>query len=158
MNPIITQLQTFCQTHNCRPADLFIQWSPAGGCVIAANTPTGIRLMPVVTHSLDLIAQALYLYTKSEPKVETQLPHLEPPKYHFPKVQEGNSEPATAPKDKLENKSWRNASKVEDIVGLFPKYPNADEILDLFQLNKTHNSPEIQQLLTKHSKSLGKNP
>jgi hypothetical protein len=115
--------------------------------------------MPVVTQSLDMVAKALYMLAL-DPHAENQLPPLEQPQYNFtkgagkasPGNQQGKAPKPEAPKIP---KSWREADTVPDIIGLFPKQPNADELLDLFALNKKLHSPELTALLTKHSQSIG---
>ena len=147
MSQLLERIKHFCKTNNCLPSQLVLQWSVRGGCNLVVHLPTGSRVLPLVTHSLDMVAKALFMLALQEP----EQPQATPPDQGMPHYDFGKPKPASPPEPP---KSWREAGTPQEVLGLFPKTPTADELIDLFELNKKFQDQAITKLLSQHSQKL----
>ena len=157
---MIQIIHQFCKFARCKPADIVLEWDPKTGARLTAQGPDGAKCALNVLGSLNHMAQALLLVTTGEEKRYPQM--LEQQKQLDAKIREwqaggddtteshgiGFYSPA---EDAVAAKDWRRAKNPADVLQGFPRHPKPDELIDLWQLNKTFASTELANLLKKHS-------
>jgi hypothetical protein len=156
---MIEIIHQFCKFAHCKPADIVLEWDVKTGARLTAKGSNGEKSSLNVLCSLNHIAQALLLVTNGEEKRYPQL--REQQNQLEAKIREWQTEegleasgtgvPATADKD-VSVKDWRRAKDPAEVLQGFPAAPKADELIDLYLLNKTFASPELANLLIKHSR------
>ena len=155
---MIQIIHQFCQTARCKPADIVLEWDTKTGARLTAHGPHGAKTSLNVLCGLNHIAQALLLFATGEEKHYPQM--LEHQKQLDAKIREWQAEAGyTTESDASHSPSvedfattdWRLAKNPAEVLQCFPARPKPDEIIDLYQLNKTLASPDLANLLRKHS-------
>jgi len=157
---MIQIIRQFCKSARCKPADIVLEWDTKTGARLTAKGPDGVKCSLNVLCGLNHIAQALLLATAGEEKRYQQV--LEQQKRLDAKIREwqaagGDSSESDATgfdspsEDEVAAKDWRCAKNPAEVLQFFPARPKPDELIDLWQLNKTFASPELANLLKKHS-------
>jgi len=158
---MIQIIHQFCKSAGCKPADIVLEWDAKTGARFTAKGPDGAPCALNVLGSLNHMAQALLLVTTGEEKRYPQM--LEQQKLLDAKIREwqaggsGTTEsdaigfysPAS---DEVAANDWRRAKNPAEVLQGFPRHPKPDELIDLWQLNKTFASSELANLLKKHSR------
>ena len=154
---MIQIIRQFCQFAQCKPADIVLEWDSKTGARLTAKGPGGAKRSLNVLCGLDHIAKALLLAINGEEKRYPQM--LEQQKKLDAKIREwqaddtefdtGSNLPAD---DEVFTKDWRRAKNPAEVLESFPARPKPDELIDLYQLNKTFASPDLASLLRKHSR------
>ena len=158
---MIQIIHQFCKFARCKPADIVLEWDSKTGARLTAKGPDGSKSALNVLCSLNEMAQALLLVTIGEEKRYPQM--LEQQKRLNAKIrewQEGRGETTESDavgfhspsQDKVAVKDWRRAKNPAEVLQGFPMRPKPDELIDLWQLNKTFASPDLANLLKKHSR------
>jgi hypothetical protein len=110
---------------------------------------------------LDHMAQALLLAIAGEekryPQILQQQNQLEAKIREWQAEQGGAAESdagdfCSPPDEEVAAKDWRRATNPAEVLECFPARPKPDELIDLWQLNKTFASPALANLLKKHSR------
>lgn len=138
-----------------------LEWDPKNGARLTAMDPDGAKRTLNVLCSLNLMAQALLLVTTGEENRYPQM--LEQQKQLDAKIREwqvgGSGKTASgaiginSPSDgEVAAKDWRRAKNPVEVLQGFPVHPKPDELIDLWQLNKMFASPDLANLLKKHSR------
>jgi hypothetical protein len=157
---MIQIIHQFCKSARCKPADIVIEWDSQTGARLTAKGPDGIKRSLNVLCGLDHMAQALLLAKAGEEKRYPRL--LKQQKQLEAKIREWQAEESVAAEsdapefesasdEEVIAKDWRRARNPAEVVQSFPTHPKPDELIDLWQLNKTFASPELANLLKKHS-------
>jgi hypothetical protein len=158
---MIQIIHQFCQSARCKPADIVIEWDSKTGARLTAMGPDGKKSALNVLCGLNHMAQALLLATSGTEKRYPQM--LEQQKQLDAKIREwqagGSNTTASeaigiySPSDDaVAAKDWRHAKNPAEVLQCFPARPKPDELIDLWQLNKTFASPDLANLLNKHSR------
>jgi len=158
---MIQIIHQFCKSARCKPADIIIEWDVKTGARLTAKGPDGAKTALNVLCGLNHIAQALLLVINGEEKRYPRM--LEQQKQLDAKIREWQAEEGYTPEagatgdflpadDENAAKDWRSAKNPAEVLQCFPARPKADELIDLYQLNKTLASPELANLLKKHSR------
>jgi hypothetical protein len=158
---MIQIIRQFCKSARCKPADIVIEWDVKTGARLTAKGPDGGKTALNVLCGLDHMARALLLAIKGEEKRYPQI--LKRQKQLDAKIREWQAEEGrtpeagatgvySAPDDEVAAKDWRSAGNPAEVLRCFPARPKADELIDLYLLNKTFASPELANLLRKHSR------
>jgi hypothetical protein len=156
---MIQIIHQFCQTARCKPADIVLEWDTKTGARLTARSPQGGKTSLNVLCGLNHIAQALLLIANGEEKRYPQV--LEQQKQLDAKIREWQAgagyttefDASHSPSDDdFATKDWRCAENPAEVLQCFPARPKPDEIIDLYQLNKRFASPELANLLRKHSR------
>jgi len=158
---MIQIIHRFCKSTRCKPADIVLEWDAKTGARLTAKGPDGTKTALNVLCGLDHAAQALLLAVKGEEKRYPQI--LAQQKQLEAKIRKWQAEEAGALQsddlgvhspadDEVAAKDWRRAKNPAEVLQCFPARPKADELIDLYQLNKTFASPELANLLRKHSR------
>jgi hypothetical protein len=157
---MIQIIHQFCKSARCKPADIVLEWDVRTGARLTAQGPDGKKAALNVLCGLDHIAKALLLVKNGEEKRYPQL--LEQQKHLDAKIREWQAEERYAPEAddadvyspavEVAAKDWRTAKNPEEVLERFPVRPSADELIDLYQLNKTFASPALTNLLKQHSR------
>jgi hypothetical protein len=151
-------IHQFCKSARCKPADIVLEWNPKTGARLTATGPAGAKIVLNVLCNLNHMAQSLLLATAGEEKQYPQM--LAQQKQIDAKLREwqaGGSNPtesdgsASPARDEVA-KDWRRAKTPAEVVQGFPARPKPDELIDLWQLNKKFASPELANLLMRHSR------
>lgn len=161
LGTMIQIIHQFCKSARCKPADIVIEWDSKTGARLTAKGPDGAKRSLNVLCSLNHMAQALLLVTNGEEKRYPQL--LKEQKQLEAKIREWQaeegggtefdaSESDSPAEDEVPAKDWRCADNPAEVLECFPARPKPDELIDLWQLNKTFASPELAILLKKHSR------
>ena len=159
---IIRQL---CQDAGCQAKDLVVEWNPAKGSRVIGTNTRGERTYVNIFARLDHIAQAIWLCASGQeylyPQMQKQQAAIDA------KVKEwlaengdqfGHSFGDQQQRHCGENtkacvqEDWRKLKTVREIVRAFPTHPSTDDIIDLYQRNKTLKSADLKALLKKHSR------
>jgi hypothetical protein len=156
---MIQIIHQFCKFARCKPADIVLEWDVKTGARLTAKGPNGAKTSLNVLCGLTHMAQALLLVTNGEekryPQMREQQNQLEA-KIREWQAEEGLEAGGTgipSPADEaVAAKDWRCATTPAEVLQRFPAQPKADELIDLYQLNKTFASPELANLLIKHSR------
>jgi hypothetical protein len=154
-------IHQFCKSARCKPADIVLEWSAKTGARLTANGPSGTKTSLNVLCSLNHIAQALLLAANGEEKRYPQM--LAQQKQLEAKIREWQEEEGYGPEpdangfdlpaeDEVSPADWRRAKNPAEVLQHFPARPKTDELIDLYQLNKTFASPDLAALLRKHSR------
>jgi hypothetical protein len=162
---MIKIIRQVCKKAGCEPKDLIIEWTPTKGARLVGTSPDGAKTYLNVLARLDHIAQAIYLCVNGQehlyPKYQQQQAEAEArlkerkvqntakTEHSFEDWQEGLTEEAVT--EPIE-KNWRQLKTARAILRAFPKRPSSDDIIDLYQRNKTLNSPELTALLEKSTR------
>lgn len=158
---MIQIIHQFCQTARCKPVDIVIEWDSKTGARLTAKGPSGTKMSLNVLCGLDHMAKALLLAINGKEKHYPQI--LEQQKKLDAKIREWKAEEGYAtesdvtelqssPDNEVTAKDWRCARSSAEVLQLFPARPKPDELIDLYQLNKTLASPDLANLLKKHSR------
>jgi hypothetical protein len=158
---MIQIIRQFCKSARCKPADIVLEWDAKTGARLTAKGPDGAKISLNVLCGLNHMAQALLLATNGEEKRYPQL--LEQQKQLDAKIREWQAEEGCVPEpdptraySPVENevaaKDWRSAKNPADVLQHFPARPKADDLIDLYQLNKTFANPDLANLLKRHSR------
>ena len=156
---MIQIIRQFCQTARCKPADIVLEWDTKTGARLTAHGPHGARTSLNVLCGLNHIAQVLLLFANGEEKRYPQM--LQQQKRLDAKLREWQTEEGfSAESDTSQSpydddsvpKDWRCAKNPAEVLQNFPTRPKPDEIIDLYQLNKTFANPDLANLLRKHSR------
>jgi hypothetical protein len=156
---MIQIIHQFCQAARCKPADIVLEWDTKTGARLTAHSPNGAKTSLNVLCGLNHIAQVLLLFANGEEKRYPQL--LEQQKRLDAKIREWQTEAGYSTEsdashspadDDVATKDWRRAKNPAEVLQCFPARPKPDEIIDLYQLNKTFASPDLANLLRKHSR------
>jgi hypothetical protein len=154
-------IHQFCNSARCQPADIVLEWDSKTGARLTAKDPDGTKNTLNVLCSLNHMAQALLLATAGEEKRYPQL--LEQQKQLDAKIRQwqarggdttesdANAFDSTS-HDEVSTKDWRGAKTPAEVLQWFPARPKPDELIDLWQLNKKFASPQLANLLKKHSR------
>jgi hypothetical protein len=157
---MIQIIHQFCQSARCKPGDIVLEWDSKTGARLTAKGPDGAKSSLNVLCGLNHMAQALLLAISGEesryPQLLAQQKKLEA-KIRECQAEEGSAtESATGfcppSNDEVAAKDWRRARNSAEVLQYFPARPKPDELIDLYQLNKTFASPELADLLRKHSR------
>ena len=158
---VIQIIHQFCQSTGCPAADIVLEWDVQTGARLTATGPSGKRHSLNVLCGLNHMAQALLLVVNGEeeryPQMLQEQNRLEA-KIRSWQAEEGGREANDGTGDELPTeeeaavKDWRGAKNPDEILKSFPLRPKADELIDLYQLNKKFASPELVKLLNKHSR------
>jgi len=158
---MIQIIHQFCKSARCKPADIVLEWDHKTGARLTAKGPDGSKSFLNVLCGLDHMAQALLLAVAGEenryPQILQQQNQLEA------KIREWQAEGGNAiesdstgfnsPSDEeVASGDWRRAKSPAEVLQCFPARPKPDELIDLWQLNKTFASPELANLLKKYSR------
>jgi hypothetical protein len=156
---MIQIINQFCQTARCKPADIVLEWDTKTGTPLTAHGPHGAKTSLNVLCSLNHIAQVLLLFATGGEKRYPQM--LEQQKRLDAKIREWQAEEGYTTEsdashspsdDDFAAKDWRRAKNPAEVLQCFPARPKPDEIIDLYQLNKRFASPDLANLLRKHSR------
>ena len=158
---MIQIIHQFCKFARCKPADIVLEWDSKTGARLTAKGPDGAKSALNILCSLNHMAQALLLVTTGEENRYPQM--LEQQKQLDAKIREwhagrGDATESDAigfypPSDEdVAAKDWRRAKNPAEVLQGFPMRPKPDELIDLWQLNKTFASPDLANLLKKHSR------
>jgi hypothetical protein len=158
---MIQIIHQFCQSTRCKPADIVLEWDSKTGARLTAKAPDGAKRSLNVLCGLNHMSQALLLAIKGEEKRYPEI--LEKQKKLDAKIREWQSEeehsiesdPTGFPSpsdDEVAATDWRCAKNSAEVLQWFPARPKPDELIDLWQLNKTFASPDLANLLRKHSR------
>jgi hypothetical protein len=158
---MIQIIHQFCKSAHCLPEDIVLEWDSKTGARLTANGPHGTKISLNVLCSLNHIAQALLLSIAGAEHRYPQL--LKQQKQLDAKIREWQAEAsyATEPDDtdfqsppdqEIAARNWRHATNPAEGLECFPARPEPDELIDLWQLNKTFASPDLANLLKKHSR------
>ena len=162
---MIKIIHQFCKAARCQPADIVLEWNAKTGARLTATGPQGAKTSLNVLCTLNHMAQALLLAANGEeeryPQVLAQQKQLDA------KVREWQAEMdhtpetvgtggATPENKEAAAKDWRRARNPKEVLRSFPARPKADDLIDLYQLNKTLASPELADLLRNLSVGAGR--
>jgi hypothetical protein len=158
---MIQIIHQFCKSAGCKPADIVLEWDTKTGARLTATGPDGTKSTLNVLCGLNHMAQALLLVTTGEEKRYPQM--LEQQKQLDANIREwqagrGNTTESNAigfyspSEDEFATKDWRRAKNPVEVLQCFPARPKPDELIDLWQLNKTFASADLANLLKKHSR------
>ena len=158
---MIQIIHQFCKSAGCKPADIVLEWDAKTGARFTAKGPDGAPCALNVLGSLNHMAQALLLVTTGEEKRYPQM--LEQQKQIDAKIREWQARGGDTTEskvigffspsdDEVSAKDWRRGKNPAEVLRGFPRRPKPDELIDLWQLNKTFASPELENLLKKHSR------
>lgn len=162
---MIKIIRQVCKKAGCEPKDLVVEWTPTKGARLVGTSPDGAKTYLNVLARLDHIAQAIYLCVNGQehlyPKYQQQQAEAEArlkerngqntskTEQSFEEWQEGLSEEEAK---EPAQRNWRLLKTARAILRAFPKRPSSDDIIDLYQRNKTLNSPELTALLEKSTR------
>jgi hypothetical protein len=157
---MIEIIHQFCKSARCKPRDIVIEWDSKTGARLTAKGPDGSKRALNVLCGLNHMAQALLLAITGEEKRYPLM--LEQQKQLDAKIREWKAgegdttehgatgySPST---DEVDTKDWRRAKNPAEVLQFFPSRPKPDELIDLWQLNKTFMCPDLANLLRKHSR------
>ena len=158
---MIQIIHQFCKSARCKPADIVIEWDSKTGARLTAKGSDGAQRCLNVACGLNHMAQALLLAATGEEKRYPEM--LERQKRLDAKIREWQAEEGdptesdatgfnSASEDEVAAKDWRDAATPAEVLQCFPARPKPDELLDLWQLNKTFASLDLANLLKKHSR------
>jgi hypothetical protein len=158
---IIEIIHKFCNDTETHPKDLVIQWNLQRPPIIFAQDRNGQIVYMQLFERTDRVVEAIHFCAIGhEDKFDK---FLEAQEAVFAKYRELAGEtaegiaPAQAPKPGKEEPpaavkpDWHQLSQVGQIMAAFPLHPTADDIIDLYQKNKTLRSKKLDLLLRKHS-------
>jgi hypothetical protein len=158
---MIQIIHQFCKSARCKPADIVLEWDVKTGARLTARGPGGTKSTLNVLCGLNHMARALLLVTNGEekryPQMVEQQNQLEA-KIREWQGEQGRTHEADATSvrlladDEVPAKDWRRAKNPAEVLQCFPARPKADELIDLYQLNKTFASLDLANLLIKHSR------
>jgi len=156
---MIQIIHQFCQSARCKPADIVLEWDSKTGARFTAKGPDGAKSSLNVLCGLNHMAQALLLAITGEENRYPQM--LEQQQKLDAKIRECQAEEGSTTEsgtgsyppsdDAVAAKDWRHAKNSAEVLRCFPERPKPDELIDLYQLNKTFASPDLANLLRKHS-------
>jgi hypothetical protein len=158
---MIQIIHQFCKSARCKPADIVLEWDSKTGARLTAKGPDGAKRSLNVLCGLNHMAQALLLATRGEEKRYPEI--LEQQNKLEAKIREWQSEEgyiiesnhtefSSPSDDEVVAKDWRSAKNSAEVLQCFPARPKPDELIDLWELNKTFASPDLANLLKKHSR------
>jgi hypothetical protein len=157
---VIEIIHQFCKSARCKPADIVLEWDSKTGARLTAKGPDGSKSALNVLCGLNHMAQALLLAITGEekryPLMLEQQQQLEAKIREWKAGQGGATEYGameySQSNDEVDTKDWRRAKNPAEVLQSFPSRPKPDELIDLWQLNKTFMSPDLANLLRKHSR------
>jgi len=154
-------IHKFCNDTETHPKDLVIQWNMQRHPIVFAHGRNGQVVYMQIFERIDRVVEAIQLCaTRHEDKFDKFLAAQEAV---FDKYREraGETAEGLAPPQALKpgkeqppaevTPDWHQMSHVGKIMAAFPLHPAADDIIDLYQKNKTLRSKRLDQLLRKHS-------
>ena len=155
---MIKIIRNFCKSARCSPSDIVIEWDSKTGARLSAKDSNGAQRSLNVLCGLNHMAQALLLVIAGDEKRYPQM--LKQQNQLEAKIREWQAEGDITEIDAIEfcspsddevaAKDWRHAKNPAEVLQCFPERPKPDELLDLWQLNKTFASPDLANLLKKH--------
>jgi alpha-galactosidase/6-phospho-beta-glucosidase family protein len=154
-------IHQFCKSARCQPADIVIEWDTTTGARLTAKSPDGAKCTLNVLCGLNHMAQALLLAINGEEKRYPQM--LEQQKQLDAKIRQwkagaddtSESESSafySTTDDEVSTTDWRSAKNPAEVLQWFPARPKPDELIDLWQLNKKFASPQLANLLKRHTR------
>jgi len=160
---MIQIIHQFCKSARCKPADIVIEWDSKTGARMTAKGPDGVKSSVRVLCGLNHMAQVLLLVITGQEKHYPQM--LKQQKQLEAKIREWQAEQVGVTEsdasggypraeDEVVVKDWRRADNPAEVLRCFPAQPKPDELIDLWQLNKTFASPALTTLLKKHSRCI----
>ena len=157
---MIQIIHQFCQSARCKPADIVLEWDSKTGARLTAKGPDGAKISLNVLCGLNHMAQALLLAITGEEnrypqileqqqKLDAKIRECQAEEGHPTESASGSYPPSD---DEVAARDWRRAKNSAEVLRCFPARPKPDELIDLYQLNKTFASPDLANLLRKHSR------
>jgi hypothetical protein len=165
---MIKIIRQVCKKAGCEPKDLIVEWTPAKGARLVAICPDGTKTSLNVLARLDHIAQAIYLCANGQehlyPKLRQQQAEVDAKLKELKACTAENNETAQQSFEEWQEnlaqeeaatsapRNWRNLKTPKAILRAFPKRPTTDDLIDLYQRNKSLNSSELNALLLNRSR------
>ncbi len=160
---MIDSIKQFCRITGCHPKDIAVQWSLQSWPILLARDNKGkVKGMPVPGR-IDRVMQAIYLCATGQedlyPRLLEQQAALEAKLHAWVEGDEGYlPQPDFSPKEtrppeskEKPKKDWHKLKKASEIMKAFPLHPTADDIIDLYQMNKVLKSDKLAGLLRMRS-------
>jgi hypothetical protein len=165
---MIKIIRQVCKKAGCEPKDLIVEWTPAKGARLVGISADGTKTYLNVLARLDHIAQAIYLCANGQehlyPKLQQQQAEVEAKLKELKTCMAENNEIAQQSLEEWQEslaqeeaavsapRNWRNLKTPKAILRAFPKRPTTDDLIDLYQRNKSLNSSELTALLVNRSR------